>query len=340
MKIKSIAEVRGPMPIRDPFIIGAYHYDVFPKGNGNMGVDKEFLKGKVLGNDFDREAKWRMYHGQEIPGFPFHPHKGFEIVTIVDEGYTDHLDSKGSKGRYGNGDVQIMSAGSGILHGEMFPLLNDERENPFRLFQIWINMHSSDKLSEPAYKMLWKENIPQANIEDENGNAFKIRVILGEYYNVKSTNYLPHSWARNPKHHVGVALVELEPQAVFKLPQVSATLNRFIFHYEGDGDLMIEGMNVKKQHLADLSGDEEIIVTNGDQKNFILILEGEPINEPVAAYGPFVMNTEEEIQEAFADYRRTQFGGWPWGKREIDFVHPKDEGRFASYNFGETIDRP
>lgn len=340
MKVKNINKVVGPMPVRDPFILSAYHHDVYPKGNGNMGVDPELLKGKNIGQDFDRDAKWRMYHGESIPGFPHHPHRGFEIVTIAADGYADHFDSKGSKGRYGNGDVQLMSAGSGILHGEMFPLLNEEKENEFRLFQIWLNMHSSDKLTEPTYKMLWSETIPEANFKSANGGNVHLKVILGEYHGVKSHDPLAHSWARDPKHNVGIALVTLDPGAIFTLPAVSETMNRFVFFYEGADILKIDGYGIEERHLADLAGNEEIELINGNALAKILILEGEPINEPVAAYGPFVMNTAQELQEAFKEYQLTQFGGWPWGDKETDIVNPKEAGRFASYNFGKELDGP
>ena len=340
MKIKNITKVVGPMPIRDPYILGAYHYDEYPKGNGKMGPDPALLAGKNLGNDFDREAKWRMYHGETIPGFPHHPHRGFEIVTIVEEGFADHFDSKGSKGRYGNGDVQLMSAGSGVLHGEMFPMLDDENDNPFRLFQIWLNLPAANKFTEPDYKMLWNEKIPRGSFQDENGKNINLKVILGEYYGVKAQEPLKNSWAIDPKHHVGIALVEMEPGAIFKLNAVSKTLNRFVFFYDGTSTISVEDYKMQERFIADLAGDEEIVITNGDQKAKILILEGEPINEPVFAYGPFVMSSEKELQEAFNDYRRTQFGGWPWGEKESDLVNPKDSGRFASYNFDKEIDRP
>ena len=340
MKVKNISKVVGQMPVRDPFILSAYHYDLYPKGNGKMGPDASLLKGKNIGPDFDRDADWRMYHGETIPGFPHHPHRGFEIVTIAAEGFADHFDSKGSKGRYGNGDVQLMSAGSGVLHGEMFPLLNDDKDNPFRLFQIWLNMPSKSKLTEPNYKMLWSEKIPEAHITDENGGKVDVKVILGEYYGVKSQDPLENSWAKDKNHHVGIALVEMDPGTKFVLPAVAASMNRFVFFYDGTSTISIEENNMQQRQLADLAGDEEITITNGDQKAKILILEGEPIGEPVAAYGPFVMNTQQELQEAFEEYRRTEFGGWPWGDKETDIVNPKDTGRFASYNHGEEIDKP
>lgn len=339
MKIKQIVNVKGQMPLRDPFIIGMHHYDQYPKGNGKMGPDAD-LRGRNIGSDFDPNAPWRMYHGEQIPGFPHHPHRGFEIITIVPEGYADHFDSKGSKGRYGEGDVQLMSAGSGVLHAEMFPLIHDDKENPLRLFQIWVNLPSYSKLTEPDYKMIWKEQLPEGTFTQDNGAQYSVQVVLGAYSGVKGVGALKNSWGADPNHHMGAALVHLSPHATFTLPAVSDTMNRFVFAYKGDGSLQVDNQSMRINDFADLAGGEAITFTNGDQEMHLLILEGEPINEPVAAYGPFVMNTQEELQEAFAEYRRTEFGGWPWGDTEMDLVNPKDAGRFASYNFGKVVDRP
>jgi len=339
MKIKQIIPVRGPMPIRDPFIMGVHHYDIYPKGNGQMGPAED-ISDRKIGNDFDPSKKWRMYHGQKIPGFPHHPHRGFEICSIVAEGYADHFDSKGSKGRYGDGDIQLMSAGEGVLHSEMFPLLDEENENPLRLFQIWINLPSQSKLTEPDYKMIWKEKVPTKTYHDEQGNEITLKVVMGEYEGILAIEPLEHSWAKDPNHHMGIALVDLEPHAQFSLPPISSTLNRFVLFYEGEGEIHVDQTPIEVNHLLDLDGNEEIILKNGTSKSRILILEGEPINEPVVAYGPFVMNTEEELQASFAEYRRTEFGGWPWGDSEMDLVNEKNAGRFASYFFGDQLDYP
>ncbi len=339
MKIKQIIPINGPMPIRDPYIMGVHHYDIYPKGNGNMGPSED-ISDRRIGNDFDSTKKWRMYHGEKVPGFPHHPHRCFEICSIVDEGFADHFDSKGSKGRYGDGDIQLMSAGAGVLHSEMFPLIYDDKENPLRLFQIWINLPSGSKLTPPDYKMIWKENVPTKSFEDADGNSVRIRVVMGEYEGVKAVDPLPNSWAADPAHHMGIALVDLDPNASFTLPEVSESLSRFVLFYDGEGEIQVDDASVRVNHLLDLYGNQSITFKNGTAKSKILILEGEPINEPVAAYGPFVMNTQLELQEAFAEYRRTEFGGWPWGDTEMDLVNEKNAGRFASYSFGEVIDRP
>lgn len=339
MKINNIFTIKGQLPVKDPYIMAAYHYDLYPQGNGQMGPAAD-ISDRVQGNDFNPDAKWRMYHGDKIPGFPYHPHRGFEIVTYVAEGFADHCDSRGSKGRYGDGDVQLMSAGKGVLHSEMFPLIYDDKENPLRLFQIWLNLPAKSKLTEPDYKMIWSEQLPEGSYNSENGGEVKIKVLLGNYNGISAVAPLKNSWAANPANHVGIAAVELAPGTSFTLPKVSHTLTRFVFFYDGAGTIQIDGMAFEQNKMLDLNGGEEVVIQNGDQVAKILVLEGEPIGEPVAAYGPFVMNTYEELEESFAEYRQTQFGGWPWGPNEIDMVNPKDAGRFASYNFDKEIDRP
>ena len=108
--IKKIKQLGAQWETQDPFLFCAYHKDLYPKGNDNLGPDAS-LAGRNLGMDFHLKDGWRMYHGKTVPGFPAHPHRGFETVTIVEEGMADHSDSLGAAGRFGNGDVQWMTAG-------------------------------------------------------------------------------------------------------------------------------------------------------------------------------------------------------------------------------------
>lgn len=322
-KIISITEFRFREDVGDPYLARMHHLDYYPKGSGNMGVSELDLKGKKLGGDFDLSSDWKMYYGKEVPGFPVHPHRGFETVTIVLQGYVDHSDSLGASGRYGAGDVQWMTAGSGIQHAEMFPLVHDDQENTMELFQVWLNLPSKDKFANPSYKMLWAEDIPVVVEEDSKGNKAIINVIAGEYKGVKSLDPNPNSWASNRDNHIGIWTIKLEPGASFTLPRVSSTLNRNLYYYRGQ-DITVENTNIKSNTSIKLAGDEEIRVTNGSKESYLLLLEGEPINEPVVNYGPFVMNTMEEIQVAYNDYNATQFGGWPWDRK--DPVHPENAG--------------
>ena len=128
----------------DPFLFCVHHEDYFPKGNEQMGP-AESLAGRSLGDDFIIKNGYRMYHGKKVPGFPGHPHRGFETITVVRKGLVDHADSMGASGRYGNGDVQWMTAGKGVQHSEMFPLLSQDKDNPLELFQIWLNLPGAKK---------------------------------------------------------------------------------------------------------------------------------------------------------------------------------------------------
>ena len=328
-KIIKIDEFKFREDVGDPFLARMHHLDYYPKGNGNMEVPKSDLEGKELGADFDFSSGWKMYYGKSVPGFPVHPHRGFETVTVVLQGYVDHSDSNGATGRYGAGDVQWMTAGSGMQHAEMFPLVHDDRENTMELFQIWLNLPRKDKFVEPSYKMLWAEDIPVVEEKDEAGNIARLNIISGSYKGIDSLDPNPDSWANKKENHVGIWTIHLEPGASFTLPNISSTLNRNLYFYKGD-TITIDSTNIKSNSSIKLAGDEEIKVINGDKDSYLLLLEGEPIKEPVVNYGPFVMNTMEEIEEAYRDYNSTEFGGWPWDR--ADNVNPKSKGRFAKYD--------
>ncbi len=124
----------------------------------------ESLAGRNIGQDFNPNEKWRMYHGEKVPGFPAHPHRGFETVTVVTKGVVDHSDSLGAAGRFGFGDVQWMTAGKGVQHCEMFPLLHKDKENPLELFQIWLNLPKASKMVAPHFAMLWSDAIPNLTL--------------------------------------------------------------------------------------------------------------------------------------------------------------------------------
>src|SRR5580765_8221982 len=138
----------------DPFLFCVHHDDAYPRGNEKMGPAAS-LAGRNLGQDFVTKDGWRMYHGEVVPGFPQHPHRGFETITIVRRGLVDHSDSLGATARYGRGDVQWLTAGGGISHSEMFPLVDGDKDNPLELFQIWLNLPAKDKLAEPHFTMFW-----------------------------------------------------------------------------------------------------------------------------------------------------------------------------------------
>jgi redox-sensitive bicupin YhaK (pirin superfamily) len=321
----------------DPFLFCVHHLDHYPQGNEQMGLAAAALSGRNLGNDFVVKDGFRMYHGQVVPGFPQHPHRGFETVTIVRQGHIDHSDSLGAAARFGAGDVQWLTAGGGIVHSEMFPLLNRSEPNPAELFQIWLNLPSKDKLAPPHFSMLWSDSIPRRTVTDAQGLNTEITVVAGQLGDARAPSPPPHSWAANANTNVAIWCIKMQPGAHWKLPSSGdpETL-RALYFFEGL-QLRIGDHLATSNQLALLHSDRAIELQAGPEPVELLLLQGRPIGEPVVQYGPFVMNTKQEIQRAFQDYQQTQFGGWPWPSD--DPVHKREDSRFARHADGR-VERP
>jgi redox-sensitive bicupin YhaK (pirin superfamily) len=333
--IKRLFPLDFQWPTLDPFLFCVHHDDAYPNGNEKMGPDAP-LSGRTIGQDFDPLDGWRMYHGDTVPGFPVHPHRGFETVTIVQKGIVDHADSLGAAGRYGGGDTQWMTAGAGVQHSEMFPLLHREKDNPLELFQIWLNLPGANKMVQPHFAMLWGDQVPKARHQDEAGKLTQVEIVAGALDRVKALAPPPDSWAADPDNHVAIWIVDMEAAASWTLPETEAGVNRVLYFFEGDR-LSVAGNDVEAGQGIEIGVAGTIELQNGNSPSRLLLLQGKPISEPVAQYGPFVMNTSEEIQQAFADYRRTEFGGWPWSRS--DQVHPREKGRFARHANGVEEER-
>jgi len=323
-----------PWQTPDPFLFCVHHDDKYPAGNDHMGPEAS-LAGRNIGQDFEGKDGWRMYHGALVPGFPQHPHRGFETVTVVRRGLLDHSDSLGAGARYGGGDVQWLTAGRGILHAEMFPLLNRAQPNPLELFQIWLNLPAADKMVDPYFSMLWSHTIPHAITNDEAGRATRVTVVAGHYAPLKSAvpPPPPNSWAARAEADVAIWTIKMDAGATWTLPAVKAGTNRTLYFFQGSA-LRAGGRAIAPSHGLELRGDAEVSLEAGPDEIELLLLQGRPIGEPVVQYGPFVMNTEGEIRQAFADYQRTRFGGWPWKSDEP--VHPREQGRFARHIDGRV----
>jgi len=318
----------------DPFLFCVHHLDFYPRGNDKLGPD-ELLSGRNIGNDFVAKNGWRMYHGDTVPGFPVHPHRGFETITFVLQGLVDHADSNGAAGRYGNRDVQWMTAGSGLQHSEMFPLLNSDRDNTFELFQIWLNLPAAKKFAKPGYKMLWGESVPEIKFKDKNNRNIKIDLVAGTYENIKAPEPASDSWAADPDNHVNIWHITMEKNAGWEIPITNENVTRNLYFFEGE-KILLNNSPTEAAIMVGLDANKKIVVKNGEKAARLLMLQGRPINEPVEQYGPFVMNNMAEIRQAFSDYRDTQFGGWPWPRH--DMVHGKTNGRFAKFADGtETV---
>ena len=331
----------GPMSTLSPFLFFVYHRDLYPAGNAtNMDAPR-------IGNgaDFDWDLPYRMYHGERVPGFPSHPHRGFETMTAVRKGICDHTDSLGNSGRFGgdglSSDLCWMTAGKGIVHGELFPLVNTDKDNTLQLFQIWLNLPAKSKMAPPGFKMYYAERA--VHVKGTGGAS--VEVIAGRLGNIVSSDGAkppPDSWAADAENDVAVFLATLPPGGRIELPPAvgGALIGRMAYVVEGPrtGEgVSVGGVPVpastQGRAAFELRGDVSCVLENSPTASaevWIMILQGKPIDEPIAQHGPFVMTSDREIQQAFADYRKTGFGGWPWGADAV--VFDRTQGRF-----GETV---
>lgn len=319
----------------DPFLFCVHHNDHYPKGNDALGPAAS-LSGRDIGQDFSGREGWSMYHGDVVPGFPQHPHRGFETVTLARRGLIDHSDSLGAAARFGKGDAQWLTAGAGIVHSEMFPLLEKEQDNPVELFQIWLNLPAEDKMAPPHFSMLWSEEIPRIERADSEGRKTHLALIAGEFEGVRPPSPPPRSWASRPDSDVAIWTLRMEPGARFTLPPAKAKSNRTLYFFAGKS-ASIGGRTVEPKSGVRLVADMACEIINGEVEGELLLLQARPIGQPVAQHGPFVMNSRSELIEAFNDYNRTKFGGWPW--RRDDPVHGTEPERFAKHLDGRVEKR-
>lgn len=322
-------------PTLDPFLFCAHHKDAYPQGTADLAPNAS-LAGHTIGSDFDNSDGWNMYHGTVVPGFPQHPHRGFETITYMLEGVLDHADSLGATARLGPGDAQWMTAGAGVQHSEMFPLVNQDSPNPMHMFQIWLNLPAEDKMVDPYFTMLWDESMPTLNHVDDKGLSTDVTILAGSLQGVEPPLPPTNSWASRPESDLGVWHVTMTAGATWSLPAAGQETLRALYLFEG-GPLQLDAEVLPPAHGAQINPDATVIKA-GDQGAEFMILQGRPIGEPVARYGPFVMNTNDEIDAAYRDYQQTQFGGWPWPHPAPN--HGPIRGRFAVHADGRLETAP
>lgn len=305
--ILTVSSLTSPWRGADPFLFMAHHLDLYPEGDGALAPNTS-LTGRQIGSDFANTDGWNMYHGDRVPGFPAHPHRGFETITIVPNGYVDHTDSLGGKARYGMGDVQWLTTGRGVMHAEMFPLLHTDRPNTLNLMQIWLNLPAANKMAPAHFTMFWDEQIPVAALP----GGVSVQVIAGRLGDVEPLPPPPDSWASRPEAQIAVWLARLPANAEWQVPAAQPGLSRSL-HTVGTGAIHIDGYTLPTRHTAEVRSDAALTLRNeGSEDTMVLLLQARPIGEPVANYGPFVMNTQQELQQAFLDFQRTRFGDWPF----------------------------
>ncbi|HVW32897.1 MAG TPA: pirin family protein [Acidimicrobiia bacterium] len=334
--VRQVVALGGRWPTVDPFLFCAHHDDAYPAGNEALAPAVP-VDDRDLGQDFSGQDGWSMYHGLVVPGFPQHPHRGFETVTFVRRGLIDHSDSLGAAARFGRGDVQWLTAGGGIVHAEMFPLLDREGPNPLELFQIWLNLPAADKMVDPYFTMLWADDLPVVRVADEAGRAATITIIAGSLAGSAVPAPPPDSYAARPDADLAIWHIALEPGATWELPPAAGPDTvRVLYVFEGD-TVRVAGTEVGNDTAVLVDSGVALALAAGSAPVEILLLQGRPLGEPVAQYGPFVMNTRAEIEQAIRDYQASGFGGWPWPDEAPD--HGPDQPRFARHPDGR-IEHP
>jgi redox-sensitive bicupin YhaK (pirin superfamily) len=226
-----------------------------------------------------------------LAGFPDHPHRGFETVTYMLEGRMRHRDNHGNEGLLVPGSVQWMTAGRGLVHSEM----PEQQEGRMRGFQLWVNLPARDKMGEPRYQEFAPDRIPRVAA----GEGVDVAVIAGRVGDAIGPVEQP---ATSPIY----LDVELAASAAWSYALPAGHVG-FVYVFEGDAEAGAGARRIARGQLGVLDGAGELALRAGADGARLLVIAGRPLREPVARYGPFVMNTREELQQAFADYQAGRF---------------------------------
>ncbi|WP_455367354.1 pirin family protein [[Eubacterium] cellulosolvens] len=226
-----------------------------------------------------------------LAGFPWHPHRGIETVTYMIRGTVEHGDSIGNKGVINSGDVQWMTAGSGIIHQEM----PKDFTGMMQGFQLWVNLPSSHKMMDPRYRGITANHIPEVKIDD----GIRVKIIAGELNNIKG-----------PVHDLVVDVEYLDvmiPPRMEFAHKIDEKYKTFAYVFEGSGFFSEKDKLIKKEHLVLFNNDDRLRIRTAENNLRFLLVSGIPIGEPVAWYGPIVMNTQKELEQAFEEYQNGTF---------------------------------
>jgi len=288
MTTKSVELVASP---REPHFVGDGFrvHNFIPSG---FRLDMERMDPFIM---LDYNSKFKFAPSARPKGVGVHPHRGFETVTIAYKGKVEHHDSSGGGGVISEGDVQWMTAASGVLHKEFHEKEWSKEGGDFQMVQLWVNLPAKDKMSKPKYQAMENASIAKVPLANNGG---EIEVIAGEYKGVKGT-----ATTFTPINMLNVKLNQ-GAKAEFEMP---ASYNTGLLVIEGS--ILVNGTTIgPTNHFILMANDGEQFTIEATEDAIVLVLGGEPINEPIAAHGPFVMNTREEIVQAFEDFNKGKFG--------------------------------
>lgn len=231
-------------------------------------------------------------------GLPFgpHPHRGMETVTFILEGDIMHKDSGGHESVITSGGVQWMTAGRGLIHAETSSDEFKKNGGDLEILQLWVNLPKRDKMTEPKYTGLQKEEIPTLLLDT---GKVKVSLVSGTWDDTKG--------AFETKNNINLSLIDFKVKGRLS---INIPVDHNIFFYVITGQLLVNERTIETRQLAEFNNDDEVLNIEALQQSILLFGHAEPFNEPVVAQGPFVMNTEEEITEAYEDYRKGKFGRW------------------------------
>lgn len=288
MKTKSIEKIL--QPIRHHWVGDGFRVNnFFPS---NYGISMERMSPFLL---LDYASKHHFPPSDTPKGVGVHPHRGFETVTIAYKGSVQHHDSTGAGGIIGEGDVQWMTAANGILHKEYHEKEWSKQGGIFQMVQLWVNLPATYKMSKPKYQAIENQSMSKYELENNKG---VIEIIAGEYKGLKSNTF-----TFSPIHLFNAKLNK-KAEVTFNFPTNYNTALLVI-----EGEIII---NKEEQALSDhfvlMKNDGEKFSITATENSIVLIMSGQNLNEPIASYGPFVMNTREELVTAFDDFNNGKFG--------------------------------
>lgn len=288
MATKTVQQILPPPP---PHMVGDGFrvHNFFP---GGYNMDNKRMSPFFL---LDYNSKID-FSPRDIPrGVGVHPHRGFETVTIAYQGKVAHHDSTGHSGVIGEGDVQWMTAASGVLHKEYHEEAYSKAGGPFQMVQLWVNLPAKDKMSPPKYQAITNSQMGKYQLPANDG---LVEIIAGSFYGTKgaATTFSPIE-LYNIRINKGASLT-------FSLP---ASYNTGILVIEGQVRIN-ESEIAPTDNFVLFRNDGETVALIAEEDSVLLVMSGQPIDEPIVAYGPFLMNTKEEIQQAYDDFRQGKFG--------------------------------